>query len=222
MSSVTNTRAVLTAPARWLSPALFVVVGASLMGLAALAFAKLLSLGFIAEAALYVLLAAGLSAHRGLRAMLTQLPGAYQIGLLALVGILTVGQFVAGGDDLYPVTRWAMFNDQSAVITARNFEGLTESGERVVLKPMSLIPPLRNGRFESRLRQELQRAQAGQPEQFEAMVAGLGRRYTELHPQDPLTAIEVYELRLTGESPLRLEGATHELVWTVTLDGGAS
>ncbi|HUO45508.1 MAG TPA: hypothetical protein VM470_01610 [Acidimicrobiia bacterium] len=221
MSSVTNTRAVPIGRARWLSPALFVVLGGSLVGLAGLAVAKILSLGFIAEAVLYVLAAAGLSAHRGLRAMLTELPRNYQVGLLALVGILTVGQFVAGGDDLYPATRWAMFNDQSAVITARSFEGLTESGERVVLKPMSLMLPLRNGRFESRLRQELARAQAGQPEQFEAIVAGLGRRYTELHPQDPLTAIEVYELRLAGESPLRVEDATHELVWTVTLEGAS-
>lgn len=177
---------------------------------------------FAAEAVWYLLLVVVFAAVHPFRVMIAGLPRSYKLTLLVLGLALLSGQFLGGGPHTYPFVRWAMFNDPVLEARATIYEGITTSGNRVLLRPMSLVPSMRNGRFTSRLRFSYEAAaQRSTSEdentegstEFDQLLQSIARVHNRSHPDDPIVAVEV--LAYSTPTASYLDHSRHErtMVW---------
>jgi hypothetical protein len=155
---------------------------------------------FAVEAVWYLLLVMVFVAIRPFKDMIARLPRGYQLSLLVFGLALLSAQFLGGGRHTYPVVRWAMFNDPVFEARATIYVGVTTSGERVLLHPMSLVPSLRNGRFTSKLRFSYEAAAAAslsegatkeESTEFDQLLRSLARIHNRSNTEDPILAVEV-------------------------------
>jgi hypothetical protein len=174
------------------------------LSLAILALTGIWRARFVAEAVWYLALLLFFSALQPFRSLMASLPRPYQLTFLAFGLALLSAQFVGGGRHTYPMVRWAMFNDPVVQPKVVLYEGISASGERVLLRPMNLVPSLRNGRFTSKLRQAYQAAVTAPPSdgstEFDKLLRSLARIRNLSQLNDPIVSVEVFEHTLPPDS----------------------
>ena len=178
---------------------LVVVAFSSAAGLVALDRAGWLDRqpGFIAEAAIYLAIAAVLASVPVVRDDILALPRFHRLFLLVLTGFVVFAQFVGGGGDVFPGARWAMFSDEVRAVETTVVIATMSDQSEILIRPDQLFGALRNGRDGSLLDRT---AREGE---LEAVVAALTERYTKLRPDADILAIRVVDVSIPDSGSLQ-------------------
>jgi hypothetical protein len=138
-----------------------------------------------------------LSAYQPFRALFSQVPMPLRLGLVGFGVALLVGQFLWGGRHVYPFVRWAMYTDAEHQARAVILEATTVVGKPVQLRHDELFPPLRRGRFGSKLRyaykSTVRDASRRDSTELDLLLRAAGQLYNRAHPSAPIVTVALVE-----------------------------
>jgi hypothetical protein len=175
---------------------------AAVPGLAVLTH-RHLRVGALAEAVAYLLLALGLASITGVRRTFRRVARLPALILVVGAVLVTFGQLGGGGRHFFPLVRFNVYTDSipdNSDFT--NLEGVTASGDRVLVHGADVFHSMENGRFGS-FHAHLFGATGiasgratdgrhdGAVDDYRRFLVSLLRQYNEEHAGTPLAAIEL-------------------------------
>jgi hypothetical protein len=173
--------------------------------------------GLAVEGFWYCALLITFSAIPQFRLMFRKLSRGQQLALLSFSVALLAGQFVGGGGDTFPIVRWAMYTSPVSQASAVVYEGITQSGDRVLLRPAELVPSLAHGRFESKLQRAYESSlQSSFPRgttQFDELLRSIALIYNRGGTHDPIVAVEVFDYSVPTEEYVDRSLHEERLLW---------
>ena len=178
-------------------------------------------IGLIGEWATYMTFALVILAWRPFRSALAQTRRLEVAAVVASLLLMALGQFVGGGRHTYPLVRFQMFTDAtSSEVHQYHYLGITNTGERLSLRPVQLFPSLDQGRLDGKLVQSLDLAIRNGPgsdaaKNYDALLLALVKRHN-LSAPNKIIRLDVYDVDARLDPPPRkrvdVEGVR---VWSV-------
>jgi hypothetical protein len=199
-----------------------VAVGVAVLVLSLVALGpKWWRVGLVGEWGGYLLVALAILSWLPFRSALARTGRGSKAAVVTCFLLLALGQFLGGGRQAFPLSRFQMFTDPAPSVAHQyRYVGVSTTGRTVAVDPVRLFPSLDRGRFDGKLIQTAQAAIQGGPgsgaaETYDGILTALLERYNA-NARDKLARLEVYTVDAPLDPPPRDRVAVEATrVWSV-------